>query len=76
MAYTLRLTDEAKASIKKKADEIREQLKDTRIYGCPLDMNDSDMVLVAAYGLSEYEQFKKELNRKQELDALFNAYPW
>lgn len=41
------------------AEAIRAKIKDSKLYGLPIDMENADMVLVAAVFLTQFEESHK-----------------
>ena len=48
------VSEHIKAAIKDQADEIRKEIKMTSLFGVPLDMDDLDSMIVAAYFAGKY----------------------
>ena len=56
--------------IKKHADQIREKIKGGTLYGVPIDMNDTDALLVAAHGHARAQAFHQRENERKELESM------
>ena len=62
--------DWARQKIQERAKKIRSELEGSHLYGWPLDMNDPEAVLVAAYALGECNALIGHTDEFQELAAL------
>ena len=57
------MPDHIKQIIKDRAESIRKEIANSRLYGEPIDMDNANMVLVAAVCLEEQKRFMQLLAR-------------
>jgi len=50
---------------KTEADRIREKLKASRLYGEPLDIENTDAVIYSAYLMGKNEELERNLHKKE-----------
>ena len=56
--------------IKKMADDIREKMVGGTLFGEPIDLEDNDAMIVAAYGVAQNEEISNNLRESKILRSL------
>ncbi len=51
-----------KNTMRQEADKVREKLEGGKVFGVPIDFDDEDMLLIAAYWIAKQEYLADELS--------------